>query len=689
MKLIDNYTLYDYNNSNDKYRYIYDVVNLLNECELVTKKEQKKNKKYINVECGFDCETTSHIVDGKKCAWVYEWTLGIKDKIIYGRKIEDFVELLNNISEELKLSETKILTIYVHNLSFDFQFFKKYININKTLKLDERTIISALTENGIMFKCSYMESGKSLYEIGNELGCNKKVGDLDYNIIRHSETKLDEKEIEYCAYDVVILLKYIKEKIEEEGNINKIQNTVTAYVRRYCKEKCLQDESYRKMIKKLKVGYDEYVMLKQEFSGGFTHANNKYAGEIMEDVDSFDFTSSYPSVMLSEKFPSSRGRKVKIKNDNEFWYYLENKCCLFTVELYDVISRGKGDNILSVSKCVEIDDFEQDNGRIIRCNRCVVIMNEVDFLNLCAFYKFKYKLIGDFYIYNKDYLPKKLIECVIDLYEKKTTLKGVQNKEKEYKKNKSMLNSIYGMMVMDIVRNKEGNKEDNKKEIDAYNNSFSRFTFYAWGVWITSYARRNLYTAILELEDDYIYSDTDSVKVMNYENHKDYFEKYNENIEKKVKKCLESKNIDINRGCPQTVKGTKKQIGVWDREEHIKKFKTLGAKRYCYQTEDNEWHLTVAGIDKKKGMDYLLYLDKENPLYNFEDGLVIPKEKSGKKVHTYIDDEFEGYVTDYEGNTAFVSSKSCIHISECEFSLSMDDEYIKLINGNKSSYVII
>ena len=119
-----------------------------------------------------------------------------------------------------------------------------------------------------------------------------------------------------------------------------------------------------------------------------------------------------------------------------------------------------------------------------------------------------------------------------------------------------MLNSTYGMMVEDpikddIIYDGEWEVQNNHEQItlwdklQEYNTSNNRFTFYLWGVFITAYARRNLYTGILEFGEDYIYADTDSIKAINYDEHYDYIQKYNSNITKKINICLKKLYFDF------------------------------------------------------------------------------------------------------------------------------------------------
>ena len=112
--------------------------------------------------------------------------------------------------------------------------------------------------------------------------------------------------------------------------------------------------------------------------------------------------------------------------------------------------------------------------------------------------------------------------------------------------------------------------------IAKYNKSSSRFLFYPWGVAICAYARRNLFTGILEFKEDYIYADTDSIKVQNIENHMDYIKRYNDDCIKKLYMAMDYHELPYDLIEPKTIKGESKPLGVWDFDGHYKRFKTLG-----------------------------------------------------------------------------------------------------------------
>ena len=303
-----------------------DILNDLNISEVKTNKKVT----YLNIPCAFDIETTSMVINGEKFAFSYIWQFGIGlDKCFYGRTWAELLDFFADISEHLELNESKRLVIYVHNLGYEFQFMRKYFNWVNIFAIDERKPIKALCDLGIEFRDSYILSGYSLANTAKNLVTHKiekLVGDLDYSLIRHSETELTEQELKYCENDILIILAYIDEQIAQYKDITKIPMTNTGRVRSYVRNNCYYDNAnhrksnkgkytrYRKTMQDLTLDIKSYTQLKTAFMGGFVHSNPYYTGVTLNNVGSIDLTSSYPSVMCAEKYPMSRPKNFQPKS---------------------------------------------------------------------------------------------------------------------------------------------------------------------------------------------------------------------------------------------------------------------------------------------------------------------------------------------------------------------------------------
>ena len=673
--------------------------------------KDNKGVSYANIAAAFDIETTSFFHtcgNDVKQAVMYIWMFAVEEIVVLGRTWDDYFSFLDSLSTALELNSKKRLVVYVHNLSYEFQFMRKWQTWEKVFSLDERKPVYALNTIGIEYRCSYILSGYGLAKLSDQLlkhNVKKRVGDLNYSKKRNSLTRMTRKEIGYCLLDVIVVNCYITETIEKNGGIINIPLTKTGYVRRYCKRECLFDttgkkkyqsvkyKKYSALMRSLVMDADEYRQLKRAFAGGFTHASPLYSQMELRDVGSDDFTSSYPAVMVSEEFPMSTGERVTITSKEELQDNLKNFCCLFDLELFDVESRVQFESYISSSKCFELESPVLNNGRIYSAKRLKMTVTELDYKIIRYFYKCSKMLITNFIRYRKNYLPTALVKSILKLYEQKTTLKGVKGKEVEYLRSKEDLNSCYGMMVTDIVRPEilysgdewSEDKPELEEAIRKYNNSKSRFLFYPWGVWVTAYARYNLFQGIVEFgkDGDYVYSDTDSIKSRNRERHTQFLDEYNRNIKKKLLKALEYHGLPASMIEPVTVKGERKLLGVWDFEGTYSRFKTLGAKRYM--TEKNgEISITVSGLNKEIAVPYILkQAGGGNPFDLFSDDLYIPDYATGKNTHTYIDDEQRGLLTDYNGVTAEYKELSSVHLMGSDYSLSITDSYMKFILGIK------
>lgn len=697
---------------------------------------------YLDLPLCFDLESYSfrEIIAGdapekpdyKKCAIMWAYGIAVGDTVLIGRTWESFVIAIRTISDYYELNDNRRVIIWVHNLGYDFQFFRKWLSWKAVFALDPRKVCYALTDIGVEFRCSYILTGYSLEKVAENLQqhtVKKLVGEIDYTLPRHSNTVLTDKEIAYLENDCLVVTAHIQEQIDIEGGLSHIPLTKTGYVRRYVRKACFRDttkklhedytrKAYKDYIQTLYLDNFQYKSCKRAFQGGFTHANPCYVGATMEKVSSLDIISCYPAQIIANLYPVTPPQYVNhFESEEEFNKTIKNNCCIFTITLYNVESVINYDHYLSSSHCdiPQGKTVQLSNGRIVKAEELTSTITNIDFFIIKRVYRWsKYKVTG-FIKWGWGYLPKPIIESTLYMYEQKTTLKGVEGKEVEYLSLKEMLNSIYGMMVTDPLRpeipynlvSSEWGKmengilhykvqltpEEQTKALNKYNDDINRFTYYPWGVFITAYARHMLWSAILEFKSDYIYSDTDSIKCINYNAHKEFIQKYNSYMEDKIKNCLKYYGIDITRAKPETIKHEKKSLGTWELEDPLpgtdytyNKFKTLGAKRYMVDARKG-LSITVSGVNKKIAVPYIqdecarlnnkCETDTEiTPFDYFTQGMEIPPGYAGKLIPFYGDEEIKGIVTDHTGEEYEYYEKSYVNMENGGYTLSISKDFV-------------
>lgn len=696
----------------DKVIYFDDVKNDLGGLFKKVNRDIKRRWKvdYYNIPVCFDIETSSFYEDDEKRSCMYIWMFSIDDNIIIGRTWEEFIYLCNELVKSFSLHwKFRRMVIYIQNLSYEFQWICQRFKWNKVFALDNRIPLSALTESGIEFRCSYRLSGYGLEKMGEHLTkykVRKMSGDLNYDLIRlpadpgtgFPGTPLTDKEMGYCINDVRVLSSYIREKIENDGGITKIPLTKTGYVRIFCREhiyadhKSKQFKEYRKLMQNLTIELDEYKLLKESFQGGFTHANAYHADKTLYNMWSADYCSKYPSVMVAKKhFPMGKGEKILILDKESFEENLENYCCIFRVRLSNVQPKILYENYLSYSKCRNVEKPILNNGRIVSASYLETTITDIDYQILKECYTWDTIEIGTFYRYKKGYLPTEFVKCILEFYRIKTELKDIPDKEAEYMQGKENLNSTFGMTCTSVIRTNYTfmdeiddlgswiTEEPNEEEvIEKYNKSINRFLYFPWGVYVTCLSRYDLwFNGILKVKDDYVYSDTDSIKFLNPEKHQDFIQEFNKNIGEELLKAMRYHKLDPALITPKTISGKCKPLGIYEIDGKYKRFRTLGAKRYLVETMDGEIKLTVAGLPKKSGKKYISKF--KDPFKKFTKDMTVPVNESDKQTATYIDYETEGDKTDYLGNRGHYHELSSIHLEPTSYSLSMAEDYVNYL----------
>ena len=664
-------------------------------------------RRLLNIPAAFDTETSSFIDDTslEKTALCYIWMFGIEDTVVYGRTLDEFVCLVDGLNAFLEMQKVRLI-VYVHFLKFDFSFIKMLFQWGNVFLKENREVLFADYGN-IQFRDSLvLAGGLGLAKIGERLRrpVHKAVGDLDYDLIRHSKTPLTQQEMHYCEMDIRVLIEYIREKIEDDGDISKIPYTNTGYVRNYVRNACFERRyDYLRFMDGLTMTPKCYTQAEDCFAGGSVSEHFRYVGKLCHNVQSYDIKSSYPYVMCCEYFPinyftpiaSPVNRTLKWGDWEPHYHYLSQYCCMFELELWDMEPLFEHYFPISKHKCHEIigpasssDYQETASGRIISAQYLSITCTELDFETIKKFYKCSSYRITDMRISPRGFLPTPIVKSIAKFFNDKTTLDGVAGQERQYMISKNMLNAIYGMMVEKAVRDIFGfiNGQGFTKEtadyvaaIDEWNKKRNRFLFYPWGVWVTSHARYRLHEAIYAIGDDFRYCDTDSVKFVG--NHDDYFTFVNLTARQKVEQCAMRNGIPLDYMIPRSPKGDEKILGVWEKEWSSADFKTLGAKRYLihylHGKKAGKWELTVAGTNKSGTLKYIIKKANENhvsPFDIFNTDLVIPPEYAKRTVSNFIDEERRGQVTDYLGNRVYYVAPSGVYVAPTSYSFSITNE---------------
>lgn len=574
----------------------------------------------------------------------YIWQFGVNDTYYYGRDINDFYKLLDDFPPDLHLR------IAVHSFQFEWHFLSELHWSKVFAKTPHNPITASCSEHpNIQFYCTYSLTNRSLDDWGKYLGIPKLKGYLDYNQMRTPLTQLKAKEMKYAERDLKVMYEGIKEELKIYESVWKLPLTSTGKVRRIVKEMLMQDDDYRRYIKRL-IPPDpyHYHTSRDVFEGGYTHASRTKAGVKWINKDGkhgqhVDYTSDYPFQMVARKFPCSQWayHPARFPDPETF----EDIAYKIHVTFYDIECQLQN-TYIALAHC-SCTDYEEDNGKLIKAKTCDCWITELDLMIIDQVYTYDKKKtkVHEVWKAGKDYLPLKYVEYVLKLFTAKTFLKDVDDKECALQK--TYLNALYGMMVTallqgDVIWNDEilewkTNKITDKlvaehlEKLRRWKDS-RYFVNYDWGVWVCAWARWMLWNDIIIPYDKYVlYADTDSAFLNRYID----WTAYNESQNKLLEKVCAERGIDIEGTRPKNKEGKRYYLGNLTIEKEFTEFKSMGAKRYCERWKsDGKLHLTISGVNKE-AVSCL-----HDDIDNFKDGVIFDKDEKDveKLLHTYIDD---------------------------------------------------
>lgn len=624
------------------------------------------NKSYNDVIIMGDTETSKKIA-GSECEnHVVAWTISLRSfgfniVTLYGHRPDTMINCISKLMTSMQGEQT---FLYFHNLSYDYVFLRKFFFKSygfpvKQLNTKSHYPIYIEFENGLILRDSLILSQRNLEKWAKDMEVEhqKAVGFWDYNRIRNQHEDFTPEELTYIENDTLAGVECIDQTLMLlHKSIYSIPYTATGIPREEVRKLGAENNAHDRFVN-MALEFHEFQMMENVYHGGYTHANRHFIEQTITDpVSCYDFASSYPFVMLSEKFPIEKFKPV---HNCTIKYILDSSDdYAFAFCLIMINPRLKVNftpmPALQYSKCTKIINPILDNGRVLKAAYAEIYITEQDLKVIYEQYKFDTYICTEVICAAKDYLPRWFTDYVFKLFKDKTELKG--GDPVEYQLAKAKLNSLYGMCVQkpvkpEISENYDTGKyttqdEDLSDKYDKYVKRRNSVLPYQWGVWVTAYAFYNIFQ-LGKCCETWIYSDTDSCYGINWDD--DKVKAYNNNCIRKLK----------DNGYGSVYYNMKEYwLGVAEFDGSYSEYRVLGAKRYCGRsTKDNELHITVAGVPKS-GSKCL-----NDNIDNFTAGFIFNGAETGKKTHTYhfVNDIY----TDSMGNI----SGDSVDLNPCDYLL--------------------
>ena len=370
------------------------------------KRRRSQNKhRIMNVYTAFDIETSTVWMNPDHSlydvhSFMYVWQFQVEEYTVKGRTWEEFfsfLELLrkalDRIRTENKLSVNPLLIIWVHNLSYEWSFLSSLYPFtnDEVFFRDVRKPIYCRMYDSFEFRCSYIQTNLSLSALCKQTGVQQKLSGqkFNYDKVRFPWTPLSKFEEEYTTIDVQSLVQAMKYRVQRGGDtLQTVPLTSTGYVRRDCKE-ALKDQYLD--IREMKPGEKEYRLLRKAFRGGNTHANRYFVNQIIEDVYSYDISSSYPTQQLTQLFPVKafkwldiRQRSARKRIERVFQFIGLGYAVVGTYQFKNMRLKNHREPIpyISLSRCQAMGDENTelllDNGRVLECAYMEISLTEID-----------------------------------------------------------------------------------------------------------------------------------------------------------------------------------------------------------------------------------------------------------------------------------------------------------------------
>lgn len=515
-----------------------------------------------------DFETTTDLEDCR--VWAFALCdIEDTDMVLYGNSIDGFFELLETLPD---------CRIYFHNLAFDVTFMFDHMLKNGWKWEEDRTprytkgfttVISDMNQVyqvklnfGHGHVVTVWDSMKviplSIKDEAKAFGLSMAKGEIDYTAQREVGHKLTEEEIDYIRRDVQIDAKALN--FMKGYGINNM--TIGSCALADYKKMLGGEKGFRYNFPELTPEDDAFM--RKAYRGGFTYVNPKYAGVEVGEGISYDVNSLYPSVMAA-----CDGQMLPYGEPE--WFF--------------------GKPVDSLQKPLWIArvtcSFSLREGRI----PCIQLKGNMSFLPTEYIedsdgYVTLTVTSVDWELINRQYI------VVVDEWHGGYRFRGSTLLFRQYVEKwvavkndatingnkglrtiaKLMLNSLYGKFATQIrLKSRKPILDNGVVVYEDLEERERKPVYLPVGCFITAWARYKTITTAQACGSRFVYSDTDSVKIIG----------------------LNPPDIDIDPV----------RLGAWKDEGHFKRMKAIRAKTYIMGFDDGEGgeklEIHVAGMPSR------------------------------------------------------------------------------------------
>lgn len=617
-----------------------------------------------------------------------------------------------------------------------------------------RVVISFRYKGKIEFRNSLALTGLSLDDsvieyIGKDSEY-RKTKDWDYNKLRCANTDLNKEEQEYAlidAYAVVEIIKtiarmngkYVDGKLIQPLSIADMPSTRTSFVKRdmykflyknlrseskmrksdVARMRIMLDRAKAIMFPATKEGLHNLEMVHDSYIGGLSDNNPYYTNCYVENPGSWDQTSQYPKQLVTNPFPSSAMVNCQEKDINKILKMCDfqskedeirgiRKGAILKVTFKNFRCKNTPIPLFAIDKRCDVDkDIMTSGKRVIHGKYITRTLCDVDLVNFVNTYDYEECIVHECKMFDMSPVPELIARYVLNSYSQKTMYKNDDEHKITYELRKIATNSITGIISeyplydsIDLDENGLAVKtiltDEEKIEIlEKYNKNMEKvgMCLYMWAPYITAYSRKDLYSVMIDIGEDAIFCDTDSVKFENRDKYDHIFLEWNKINEKRLKMCgwnwfgfTEQQISELMMPCD--IHGEIHPIGNWENETFNKRGRLVGViskRAKCYMLvyeKDNvkDYKFVIAGIQGDNVAKYARHCIQEN-LFNIKDEIeffeqeeiLIPKEFSGKlRVERFFNQPVYKY-TDYQGHKAIMLNRTGTHLIPQEFTIKSKD----------------